>query len=164
MYAVIKTGGKQYKVTQGDTIRVERLPAAEGDTIAFDKVLMIADGDKVQLGAPIIEGTTVSANVVKHGRGKKIEIIKFRRRKHYRKQAGHRQDYTEVEITAIAGQAGEPKPPKKTEDKPAEGKKKEAAESGKKPAAKKKAVSKKKTATTKKATSKKSTSKKSEKE
>lgn len=160
MYAVIKTGGKQYKVTQGDTIRVEKLPAAEGDTVAFDNVLMIADGDKVQLGNPVIEGTTVSANVVKHGRGKKIEIIKFRRRKHYRKQAGHRQDYTEVEITAIAGQAGEPKP-KKAAAKPAgdnaEGQ--QTAESAKKPAAKKKTASKKKTATAKKATTKKSTSK-----
>lgn len=155
MYAVIKTGGKQYKVTQGDTIRVEKLPAAEGDTIAFDKVLMIADGDKVQLGSPLIEGTTVSASVVKHGRGKKIEIIKFRRRKHYRKQAGHRQDYTEVEITTIAGQAGAPKKaaPKKAEDKPETEVKEKAAASKKKPAASKK-----------KATTKKTTVKKSEKE
>jgi large subunit ribosomal protein L21 len=168
MYAVIKTGGKQYKVTQGDTIRVEKLPAAEGDTVAFDKVLMIADGDKVQVGSPIIEGTTVDANVVKHGRGKKIEIIKFRRRKHYRKQAGHRQDYTEVEITAIAGQAGAPKPkkatPKNQEPQPETEVKEKAAASKKKPAAKKKAASTKKTAPAKKASSKKTTSKKSEKD
>lgn len=130
MYAVIKTGGKQYKVSQGDTIRVEKLPAAEGDSIAFDTVLMIADGDKIQLGAPTIEGSSVSASVVKHGRGKKVEIIKFRRRKHYRKQAGHRQDYTEVEITAIGGQAAakpkaaktEAAAPKKAAAKPAAGK------------------------------------------
>jgi large subunit ribosomal protein L21 len=129
MYAVIKTGGKQYKVSQGDTIRVEKLPAAEGDSIAFDTVLMIADGDKIQLGSPTIEGSSVSANVIKHGRGKKIEIIKFRRRKHYRKQAGHRQSYTEVEITAIGGQAAaKPKAakaeaaPKKAAAKPAAGK------------------------------------------
>jgi large subunit ribosomal protein L21 len=163
MYAVIKTGGKQYKVTQGDTIRIEKLPAAEGDTVAFDKVLMIADGDKVQVGNPVIEGTTVDASVIKHGRGKKIEIIKFRRRKHYRKQAGHRQDYTEVEITAIAGQAGAPKPKKAAAKPQPEADVDEKAAAKKKPAAKKTAVSKKKAATSKKAPSKKTTSKKSEK-
>ncbi len=111
MYAVIKTGGKQYKVSQGDTIRVEKLTAAEGDAISFEEVLLIADGGNIQVGTPLIEGTSVAANVVKHGRGKKIEIIKFKRRKHHRKQAGHRQDYTEVEITAIGGKAAsKPKP------------------------------------------------------
>lgn len=103
MYAVIKTGGKQYKVSQGDTIRVEKLLADEGETVSFSEVLMIADGDQLQFGAPFIESTSVTANVKKHGRGKKIEIVKFKRRKHHRKQMGHRQNYTEVEITAIGG-------------------------------------------------------------
>ncbi|MBA3581508.1 MAG: 50S ribosomal protein L21 [Gammaproteobacteria bacterium] len=103
MYAVIKTGGKQYKVSEGDTIRIEKLLANEGESIDFDDVLLIADGDTVKVGAPFINGGKVTANVTAHGRGKKIDIIKFRRRKHYRKQAGHRQHYTEVHITGISG-------------------------------------------------------------
>ncbi len=103
MYAVIKTGGKQYRVAAGDKLRVETLNAAEGDSIELDNVLMVADGDDVKVGAPTVEGATVSATVRAHGRGKKIEIVKFRRRKHYRKQQGHRQNYTELEITAING-------------------------------------------------------------
>jgi len=103
MYAVIKTGGKQYRVAAGDKLRVETLNAAEGDSIQLDEVLMVADGDDVKVGAPTLEGASVSATVKAHGRGKKIEIVKFRRRKHYRKQQGHRQNYTELEITAING-------------------------------------------------------------
>jgi len=103
MYAVIKTGGKQYRVATGDKLRVETLNAAEGDSIQLDEVLMVADGDDVKVGAPTLEGASVSATVKAHGRGKKIEIVKFRRRKHYRKQQGHRQNYTELEITAING-------------------------------------------------------------
>ncbi len=101
MYAVIATGGKQYRVSQGDTIKVEKLDVSEGDTVDFDKVLMVADGENVTVGAPYIEGGKVSARIKTHGRGKKIEIIKFKRRKHYRRQMGHRQSYTEIEITAI---------------------------------------------------------------
>lgn len=103
MYAVIKTGGKQYRVAAGDKLRVETLNAAEGDSIELNDVLMVADGDDVKIGAPVVEGASVSATVKAHGRGKKIEIVKFRRRKHYRKQQGHRQNYTELEITAING-------------------------------------------------------------
>jgi large subunit ribosomal protein L21 len=103
MYAVIATGGKQYRVAKGDTIRIEKLTADEGSDIEFEKVLMIADGDDVKVGAPYVEGGKVSANVKTHGRGKKVEIIKFRRRKHHRKQMGHRQSYTEIEITGISG-------------------------------------------------------------
>ncbi len=102
MYAVIATGGKQYKVEQGDILRIEKLVAAEGDQVQFDQVLMVADGDNINIGSPYIDGGTVSATVNGMGRGKKIEIIKFKRRKKYRKKQGHRQDYTEVEITAIA--------------------------------------------------------------
>jgi len=103
MYAVIATGGKQYRVTEGDTIRIEKLTADEGSDIEFEKVLMIANGDDVKVGAPYVDGGKVSATVKTHGRGKKVEIVKFRRRKHHRKQMGHRQSYTEIEITGISG-------------------------------------------------------------
>lgn len=101
MYAVIKTGGKQYKVQQGDTLRVEKLDAAEGDTISLSDVLMVIDDGKINVGKPLIEGASVSAKVVGHGRGDKVTIIKFRRRKHHRKQMGHRQSYTELSIEGI---------------------------------------------------------------
>jgi large subunit ribosomal protein L21 len=101
MYAVIKTGGKQYRVAQGDVLRVEKLTADVGASIDLDRVLMVADGDNVSIGTPFIEGSKVTATVRSHGRGDKIKIIKFRRRKHYRKQMGHRQSYTEIEITGI---------------------------------------------------------------
>jgi large subunit ribosomal protein L21 len=102
MYAVIKTGGKQYKVQEGDTIRVEKLDGSEGDNIKLDTVLMLTDGDKVTVGTPLVDGASVSATVKAQGRGKKIRIIKFKRRKNYRKQAGHRQAYTELSITGIS--------------------------------------------------------------
>lgn len=101
MYAVIQTGGKQYKVEQGDTLRVERLGAAEGEQIELDDVRLIADGDDIKVGTPRVDGSKVEARVRSHGRGKKIEIVKFRRRKHHQKRNGHRQDFTEIEITGI---------------------------------------------------------------
>lgn len=101
MYAVIETGGKQYRVSEGQAIKFEKLAVEPGAKVHFDKVLMIADGDKIQVGAPYITGGQVSAEVLSQGRGKKVKIIKFRRRKHYRRQMGHRQYYTEVKITAI---------------------------------------------------------------
>jgi large subunit ribosomal protein L21 len=101
MYAVIKTGGKQYKVQEGDTIRVEKLDGKEGDEIKLDSVLMLTDGEKVTVGTPMVKGASVSATVKAQGRGKKIKIIKFKRRKQYRRQAGHRQAYTELAITGI---------------------------------------------------------------
>ena len=101
MYAVIKTGGKQYKVSKGATLKVETIAADEGAKIELDQVLMVVDGDNVKVGAPLVEGSKVTATIKSHGRGKKIEIIKFRRRKHHRKQMGHRQNYTELEITGI---------------------------------------------------------------
>jgi len=103
MYAVIKTGGKQYRVSQGDTLRVEKLDASAGDSVDFDEVLMLGEGDDVRIGTPRVEGGKVTATVKGHGRGGKVEIIKFRRRKHHMKHMGHRQDYTEVEITGITG-------------------------------------------------------------
>ena len=101
MFAVIKTGGKQYRVSQGDKLRVETLDADEGDAVNLDQVMMVGEGDKVTVGEPLISGASVSAKVLNHGRGKKVDIVKFRRRKHYRRQMGHRQNYTEVEITGI---------------------------------------------------------------
>ena len=101
MFAVIKTGGKQYRVSQGDKLRVESLEANEGDAVNLDQVMMVGEGDKVTVGEPLIAGATVSAKVLNHGRGRKVDIVKFRRRKHYRRQMGHRQNYTEVEITGI---------------------------------------------------------------
>ncbi len=101
MYAVIATGGKQYRVTEGETLKVEKIAADEGAEIEIDQVLMVADGDKVQVGTPVLDKGKVTAKVKSHGRGKKVEIIKFRRRKHHRKQMGHRQSYTEIEITKI---------------------------------------------------------------
>ncbi|HXH03950.1 MAG TPA: 50S ribosomal protein L21 [Candidatus Competibacteraceae bacterium] len=103
MYAVIKTGGKQYRVAEGQTLKVEKLDAAEGASVEFDQVLMIADGDKVVVGAPLVAGGKVTATVKSQGRGEKVEIVKFRRRKHHRKQMGHRQYFTEVRITGISG-------------------------------------------------------------
>ena len=103
MYAVIATGGKQYRVAQGDVLRIEKLEAEAGGSIEFDDVLMVGNGEDVKIGTPHVEGGKVTATVRAHGRGKKIEIIKFRRRKHHQKRTGHRQDYTEIEITGIAG-------------------------------------------------------------
>ena len=102
MYAVIKTGGKQYRVAKGDTLKVETLGAEPGSTIELDEVLMVVDGDEIKVGAPRLDGGKVTATVKGHGRGKKIEIVKFRRRKHHRKQMGHRQNFTEIEITDIS--------------------------------------------------------------
>ncbi len=102
MYAVVSTGGKQYRLTQGEVLRVEKLDAEEGATVELDKVLMIADGDKLNIGAPLIEGGKVSVVIKSHGRGKKVEIMKFRRRKHHQKRTGHRQSYTEIEVTGIS--------------------------------------------------------------
>jgi len=103
MYAVISTGGKQHKVTQGEVLRVEKLDAEEGASVELDKVLMIADGDKLNIGIPLVEGGKVTVVVKSHGRGKKVEIMKFKRRKHHQKCTGHRQSYTEIEVTGIAG-------------------------------------------------------------
>jgi large subunit ribosomal protein L21 len=101
MYAVIQTGGKQYRVSQGDKLRVEKLGADEGANVELDKVLMVADGDEVTVGTPYVKGGKVTATVKAHGRDKKVKIIKFKRRKHHLKRQGHRQWYTELEITKI---------------------------------------------------------------
>lgn len=102
MYAVIVTGGKQYRVSEGDTLKVEKLVVEAGESVEFDKVLMAGEGDQVKVGAPYLKGGKVTAEVVANGRGKKVEIIKFRRRKHSRKRQGHRQDFTQIRITGIS--------------------------------------------------------------
>ncbi|PIE45535.1 MAG: 50S ribosomal protein L21 [Gammaproteobacteria bacterium] len=102
MYAVIKTGGKQYRVEEGQVIRVETLQGETGNTVDFPEVLMVANGDDIKIGTPIVEGAKVSGKILEHGRHKKIEIIKFKRRKHHMKRQGHRQNYTAVRIESIA--------------------------------------------------------------
>ncbi len=101
MYAVIKTGGKQYRVTQGQVLRVEKLEQEVGASVDLPEVLMVADGDDIKIGAPCVDGGKVTATVKGHGREKKVNILKFRRRKHHMKRQGHRQYYTELEITGI---------------------------------------------------------------
>ncbi|PJE80096.1 50S ribosomal protein L21 [invertebrate metagenome] len=103
MYAIIRTGGKQYRVAEGETLKVEKLEVAAGDNIELDDILLVANGEGVKVGKPVVEGAKVTAEVVSHGRGTKVRIVKFKRRKHHRKQMGHRQWFTELKITGIAG-------------------------------------------------------------
>jgi len=102
MYAIIETGGKQYRVAEGQKLSIEKLAAEEGKTIDFDRVLMAGEGANVKVGTPLIAGAKVTAEIIKHGRGKKVRILKFRRRKHHMKQQGHRQDFTQVKITKVS--------------------------------------------------------------
>ena len=103
MYAVFRTGGKQYRARQGERVRIERLDAAVGDAVAFDQVLVVGEGAQLKVGAPLVKGGKVEGTVVSQGREDKITIIKFRRRAHYKRVKGHRQHFTEVEITSISG-------------------------------------------------------------
>ena len=103
MYAVIKTGGKQYRVSAGQKLKVEQIPADVGAEVTLDQILMVGEGESVKIGAPFIAGASVKATVVSHGRHDKVKIFKMRRRKHYQKRQGHRQNYTELQINAIAG-------------------------------------------------------------
>jgi len=103
MYAVVKTGGKQYRITPGEKVKVEQIAADVGVEVVLDQVLMVGEGESVRLGQPIVAGATVKATVVSHGRGDKVEIFKMRRRKHYQKHQGHRQNYTELKIDSIVG-------------------------------------------------------------
>ena len=102
MYAVVKTGGKQYRVAAGEKLRIEQIAGDVGAEVVLDQVLMLADGDAVTLGTPLVSGATVKATVLAHGRGDKVRIFKLRRRKHYQKRQGHRQNYTEIKIEAIS--------------------------------------------------------------
>ncbi len=102
MFAVIVSGGKQYRVQEGQTLKLEKLAAEAGSSIEFDRVLLVGNGDDIKVGAPVVDGAKVAAEVVSHGRGEKVNIIKFRRRKHHMKRQGHRQWFTEVKITGIS--------------------------------------------------------------
>ena len=102
MYAVIESGGKQHRVVEGETLKLEKIETATGESVEFDRVLMVGGGDDIKIGTPLVAGGKVTAEVVAHGRHKKITIIKFNRRKNYRKQTGHRQWFTEVKITGIS--------------------------------------------------------------
>lgn len=131
MYAVIKTGGKQYRVTPGDVLKVETLDAAVGAAVNFEEVLMIADGDDITVGTPTIASAKVAAEIIAHGRAKKVEIVKFRRRKHHQKRTGHRQNFTQVQIQNINGKGA---PAKKATAKAAEADKESKAATKKAPA------------------------------
>ena len=103
MYAVIKTGGKQYRVAAGEKLKIDQLPADIGSEIVLDQVLLVADGDNLKMGRPLVTGASVQAKVLAQGRHDKVRIFKLRRRKHYQKHQGHRQNFTEIEITGITG-------------------------------------------------------------
>ena len=120
MYAVIKTGGKQYRVIPGERLKVEKLEVEVGGTVTLDQILMVSDGTKTTIGSPIIKGATVKATVLSHGRGDKVMIFKFRRRKHYRKTQGHRQSYTEIQIADFGGASTKPAKAKAVKAKAAE--------------------------------------------
>jgi large subunit ribosomal protein L21 len=164
MYAVFRTGGKQYRAAKGDVLRLEKIEADEGATITFDEVLLIGEGADVKVGDPLLAGTSVSGKVLSQGKTKKVNVVKFRRRQNYLRKGSHRQFYTEVEITGIGGAPGAKKAAaeKPAEDKPAAKDEGEAKPAAKKTAAKKaasKKTSKKKPAA-KKAAAKKKASKK----
>ena len=154
MYAVFRSGGKQYRAAKGDVLRVEKLDAEEGATVKFDEVLLVGEGSDIKVGHPILSGSTVSGKVVRQGKSKKVPVVKFKRRQNYLRQGSHRQFFTEVEITDISGGSAKKAAPKKdaaADDKPAAKKatKKKAAKkpaakktASKKPAAKKKAAKK----------------------
>ena len=153
MYAVFRTGGKQYRAAMGDVLRLEKIEADEGATITFDEVLLIGEGADVKVGDPLLSGSSVSGKVLSQGKTKKVNVVKFKRRQNYLRQGSHRQFYTEVEITGISGSgAKKAAPGKEAAEKPAA---KEEAEA--KPAAKKKVAKK---AAAKKATSKQTSKKK----
>ncbi|MGX8773669.1 MAG: 50S ribosomal protein L21 [Bacillota bacterium] len=123
MYAIIETGGKQYKVQNGDLVKVEKLNAEAGSTVVFDKVLAAGEGSDIKVGTPYLDGLTVEGTVVESGKGDKVIIFKYKAKKDYRKKQGHRQPYTMVEITSVAGVKAEPK-----KEEPAEAPAEEAAE------------------------------------
>lgn len=150
MYAVFRSGGKQYRAAKGDVLRLEKLDADEGATVSFDEVLLVGDGADIKVGSPLLSGESVTGKVVRQGKSRKVPVVKFRRRQNYLRQGTHRQFFTEVEITGIgAKSATKPAPAKADAEKPAAG-------TAKKKAAKKPA----KKATAKKTSSKKSSAKK----
>ncbi len=158
MYAVFRTGGKQYRAATGDVLRLEKIEADEGATIEFDEVLLVGEGSDVKVGSPLLEGGSVSAKVLKQGKSRKVPVVKFRRRQNYLRQGSHRQQFTEVEITAIAGEGAAKPAAKKKVAKKAATKKTTAKKATAKKAASKKTTTKKKAA--KKTAAKKTAAKK----
>jgi len=163
MYAVFRSGGKQYRAAKGDILRIEKIDAEEGATVKFDEVLLVGEGSDIKVGHPVLSGSTVSGKVVRQGKSKKVPVVKFKRRQNYLRQGSHRQFFTEVEITGITGGSAKKAAPKKdaaADDKPA-AKKATKKKAAKKPAAKKAAA--KKPATKKKAAKKPAAKKKAAK-
>jgi large subunit ribosomal protein L21 len=161
MYAVFRSGGKQYRAAKGDVLRLEKIEAEEGATVKFDEVLLVGEGSDIKVGNPVLSGSTVSGKIVRQGKSSKVPVVKFKRRQNYLRMGGHRQFFTEVEITSITGGTAKKAAPKKeeaAEAKPAAKKKVTKKKAAKKPAAKKKATAKK--AATKKPATKKKASKK----
>jgi len=152
MYAVFRSGGKQYRATKGDVLRLEKIEADEGATIQFDEVLLVGEGGDVSVGTPLLEGGSVSGKVLQQGKSRKVSVVKFKRRQNYLRQGSHRQFFTEVEITGIAASGAKKKAAKKADDEQPAAKKADDEQ----PAAEK--VAKKKTA--KKAAAKKTSTKK----
>ena len=165
MYAVFRSGGKQYRATKGDVLKLEKLDADEGAKVSFDEVLLVGEGKDIQVGSPLLSGSSVSGKVLKQGKSKKVSVVKFRRRQNYLRQHTHRQFFTEVEITDIkaGGKAAPAKAAEKSaDDKPA-AKKTAKKAAAKKPAAKKAAAKKPAAKKTAKKAAKKKAAKKSDK-
>ena len=165
MYAVFRSGGKQYRASKGDVLKLEKLDANEGAKVSFDEVLLVGEGKDIQVGSPLLSGSSVSGKVLKQGKSKKVSVVKFRRRQNYLRQHTHRQFFTEVEITDIksGGKAAPAKAAEKSaDDKPAAKKTAEKA-AAKKPAAKKAAAKKPAAKKTAKKAAKKKAAKKSDK-
>jgi len=160
MYAVFRSGGKQYRAAKGDVLRLEKIEADEGATVKFDEVLLVGEGSDIKVGSPLLSGSTVSGKVVRQGKSKKVPVVKFKRRQNYLRQGSHRQFFTEVEITGITGGSAKQAAPKKDEaaaDQVPSGEKPAAKKAAKKKAAKKTAAKK---AATKKPAAKKKAAKK----
>ncbi|MCP5092055.1 MAG: 50S ribosomal protein L21 [Gammaproteobacteria bacterium] len=144
MYAVFRTGGKQYRAAKGDVLRLEKIEAEEGASVSFDNVLLIGEGSDIKVGNPVLAGSSVSAKVLRQGKTRKVSVVKFKRRQNYLRQGSHRQFFTEVEITGISATGAKKAAPKKEEADKAPAKEKPAAKktAAKKPAAKKTATKK----------------------
>ena len=145
MYAVFRSGGKQYRAAKGDVLRLEKIEADEGATISFDEVLLVGEGSDIKVGTPLLAGSAVSGKVLRQGKSRKVPVVKFKRRKNYLRQGSHRQFFTEVEITGISAGSAKKAAPKKddaAEDKPAAKKPAAKKAATKKPAAKKAATKK----------------------
>jgi len=160
MYAVFRSGGKQYRAAKGDVLRLEKLDADEGATIKFDEVLLLGEGNEVEVGSPVVSGSSITAKVLRQGKSRKVPVVKFRRRQNYLRQGTHRQFFTEVEITAIAARGGK----SASEPEPAVTEKAAAAKPAKKKAAKKAAASAAPKKAAAKKTAKKAAKKKAAKE